>query len=800
MRSANRRLIALVSPFIAVLVIQTAIAILSFELLSAVRGYVAGESQWSKGHKDAVHYLKEFGLTGDRAIYDRFERAIAIPLADKAARLALEAPTIDLQRAAEGFLGGGNHPDDIPGLIRAFRYFRSYSYIAKAVDHWRATDPLLEELLVLGRSARGATALSTPSPIEYARFQEQVDRLDRALAPHALGFSEALGEASRAITTLLISVNALIAALLIAIVVVNARRLLIRSTAFEEALLQERERAIEKGVLLQAVVDNFPGGITFMDADLRMVLANENGRRLLDLPDVLFAAGPPTIEEVFRFNAERGEYGLGDVEEQVAARMALARQNRAHVFERKRPDGTVIEVRGVPLAKGGFVTTYTDVTERRRAEAEIARMAYHDRLTGLANRTLLGERVEQALALTQRGQVAALHLIDLDHFKAVNDTQGHLSGDALLREAARRLSDLVRATDTVARMGGDEYAIVQLGLKDATCAAVLAERVVAKLSEPYVLDGRQIHVGASVGIAMLPQDGRTTNEVMSHADLALYASKGQGRSRFSFFERELSCRALARLELRDDLRTAVAHNQCEVHYQPVIDIETRQVIAREALLRWRHPTKGMIPPSLFIPIAEEHGLIGALTEWVLRTACRDVQCWPETERVAVNLSPVQFRMGDVVASVRAALRATGTPPHRLELEVTESALLDAKGGTMTALTELRDLGVTVALDDFGTGYSSLSYLTTFSLDKLKIDRSFVAGMESSSQCAAVVAAIAQLGRSLGLKTTAEGVETEQQLAFVRAAGFDFAQGYLFGAPKRFEAPTRDGSLAQSNAA
>jgi diguanylate cyclase (GGDEF)-like protein/PAS domain S-box-containing protein len=533
---------------------------------------------------------------------------------------------------------------------------------------------------------------------------------------------------------------------------------------------------------LQAIIDNFPGGITFLDGDLRVVLANDRARKLLDLPDRLFANGPPTLESLFRFNAERGEYGKGDVGEQVAKRMALAEARTAHAFERERPDGTVVEVRGVPLDDGGFVTTYMDATERRRSQARIVHMALHDSLTDLPNRVLLNERLEHALTRVKRGEIVAVHLLDLDHFKTVNDTLGHPAGDQLLKMVTGRLQKLVRETDTVARMGGDEFAVLQVAISQPADATALALRVIEAVSAPYTIDGQQVVIGTSVGIAVGPADGLAPDQLIRNSDLALYRAKADGRGTYRFFGPEMDAQMQARHLMEHDLRNALPAGEFELHYQPVVNLESNEISGVEALIRWRHPEKGIVPPSAFIPVAEEIGFIVPLGEWVIRQACATAAKWPGDVRIAVNLSPIQFRNPGFVQVVVSALAASGLAADRLELEITESVLLQDSEATLSTLYQLRGLGVRIAMDDFGTGYSSLSYLQSFPFDKIKIDRSFVKDIVDGVGSLNIVRAVAAMANGLGMATTAEGVETKEQLDTVKAEGCTEMQGFLFSRP------------------
>jgi diguanylate cyclase (GGDEF)-like protein len=444
---------------------------------------------------------------------------------------------------------------------------------------------------------------------------------------------------------------------------------------------------------------------------------------------------------------------------------------------------TVI-VRGSDDAPKYLLNVMVDITERKRSEAQIVYIAHHDLLTGLPNRTFFMEKIEEAGARLRRwGEPFTVLLLDLDRFKIVNDSLGHPAGDALLKQTALRLKASLRETDVLARLGGDEFAIIQAGEADPReGAAALAQRVIDVVKPPYAIDGNAVTIGTSIGIAMAPADDTEPNELIKKADLALYRAKSQGRNGFRFFDIQMTKEADARHQLENDLRAAVSHNQLELHYQPIVDIRTRKPCGVEALARWRHPQRGWVPPDLFIPLAEETGLISALGEWVLQQACADAVTWPAHIKVAVNLSALQFRKSDLFDVVLCVLVESGLPPERLELEITESVLLESDTDPLAMIRRLKNIGVSLALDDFGTGYSSLSYLTKFPFDKIKIDKSFTQNLTKRADCAAIISSVRALGAGLNMLTTAEGVETEQQFGILRAAGVDLAQGYLFGRP------------------
>jgi diguanylate cyclase (GGDEF)-like protein len=456
-----------------------------------------------------------------------------------------------------------------------------------------------------------------------------------------------------------------------------------------------------------------------------------------------------------------------------------ARTGSRH-YQREFGDGRTIAISQRVMPGGGWVDTHEDISERIKAERQIAHMALFDGLTDLPNRFQFQRRLVDALETATESAFAVLFL-DLDGFKNVNDTLGHPDGDELLRQVAARLGRCVGDNGLVSRLGGDEFAILQQDLAVPDAATDLASRIITALSQPYDLNGHQAIVGASIGIALFPDDGRSADQLLMNADIALYGAKAQGRGTFRYFEPEMDARMKARRSLELDLWKAVEQESFEVYYQPVIGLDSNRVLGFEALLRWRHPVRGMVSPADFIPVAEETGLIVRLGEWVLRRACREAATWPAGIRIAVNLSPVQFSSTGLLQAVFSALAASRLDATRLELEITEAVLLQDSPIVLQTLHQLKDYGVRIAMDDFGTGYSSLSYLRSFPFDKIKIDQSFVRGLGSAGDSMPIVRAVTGLGTDLGMTTTAEGVETREQLEILRTQGCNEVQGYLFSA-------------------
>jgi diguanylate cyclase (GGDEF)-like protein/PAS domain S-box-containing protein len=543
-----------------------------------------------------------------------------------------------------------------------------------------------------------------------------------------------------------------------------------------------RRRLRERAWFLETAVNKMTQGLTMFDSAGRLVLCNRRYIEMYGLsPDVVKPGC--TVGQLVDHRIKTGSLTVEQADRYVTHRQAAIGEENSvgEVFE--LPDGRTIVVTRRPLSGGGWVATHDDITERRRAEAQIAYMIYHDALTDLPNRVLLRDKLDAALVRIRRGEQLAVLCIDIDYFKGINDSLGHSVGDQLLKLCADRLRTCLRETDMLARLGGDEFAIIQTGIKQPSDPATLARRIRETITAPCQLGRESLIADVSIGIAVAPNDGSDCDQLLHKADMALYGSKSEGRGTFRFFEAEMDARVKTRRTLELDLRMALANDQFELYYQPLVDLQRNEISACEALLRWHHPRRGIILPDEFIPVAEEMGLIGAIGEWVLKAACAEAATWPRHVAVAVNVSPVQFKEHTIALMVASALAAAGLSARQLEIEITEAVLMRENEATLATLHQLRELGVRIVMDDFGTGYSSLSYLRSFPFDKIKIDRSFIKDVADKEDATAIVEAVTSLAARLNITTVAEGVETEAQLEKSRALGCTEIQGHLFSPPK-----------------
>jgi diguanylate cyclase (GGDEF)-like protein len=566
----------------------------------------------------------------------------------------------------------------------------------------------------------------------------------------------------------------------------------IRNIIIQALTMTRKEAALaarfeEQAKRFDVALNNMSHGLCMLDPQDRLQVWNERFLELLHLQNAPVRVGM-RISQLVRHSIRAGNFKEKSVKQVISDLVNGLQQDRYDQFYTS-PDGDrTIAVSRRMMADGGSVVILEDVTERKRAQERITHLAKFDELTGLANRAQFRERINAMLATVhERQNHVTIHLIDLDRFKSINDTLGHPIGDKLLKEVALRLSTVIGPGDMITRFGGDEFVVLQAVTKRREDAEWLAQRLARTLKEPFEIDGHRMDIGASIGIAMAPIDGVNADELLKKADMALYAAKNGGGGGHRFFAMDMEEAVQKRRALELDLRDALASEQFQLNYQPLVDLRTGRVTTCEALLRWTHPVRGEVPPAVFIPVAEETGLIIAIGDWALNHACVEAATWPHGVKVAVNLSPVQFRERRLALQVVSALAKSGLPGHRLELEVTERLLLEDNDGTLATMEQLNNLGVGLSLDDFGTGYSSLNYLRKFPFHKIKIDQSFICDLGDERDARAIIGAVASLGAGLNKTVVAEGIETEEQLKLVTSQGCHEGQGYLFGRPMTGEA-------------
>jgi diguanylate cyclase (GGDEF)-like protein len=639
----------------------------------------------------------------------------------------------------------------------------------------------------------GAALIAAQSPSGgVLRNQSPIDGLERLIATKALARYPLILSVSRTVEASLAPFHrqALAVGTAVALLVVCLATLLVlilQQTRTERRIASAEERMRSERDLrthyerFGIALDNMIQGLCLFDAEHKLVVMNARFVELYKIPQHLCRPGVKSEDLRRHLLALRPE-AVGEWSKVVTAPASDTPSAGANVVHFS--DDLDISILRIAVPGGGWICTHEDVTERRRSEERLRFLARHDVLTKLPNRIQFEEAVERELAIRAgSGEDVALLCLDLDGFKQVNDLFGHPAGDRLLSEAAARLKSFVGQGFIAARLGGDEFAVLATGLDAARTSGMAAQAVINALSVPYRDDDRQIYIGCSVGIASFPRDGTTYDQLLTASDMALAHAKSDGKGRYRFFASEMDAAARERHQLALDLRAAIGTTQFALHYQPQFEAATRRASGFEALLRWTHPTLGSIPPSQFVPLAEETGLILPLGEWVLHEACREAASWANPLTIAVNLSIAQFQQADLCERVREILSQTGLRPDRLELEVTESLFLETTSRSQDVLRDLKATGACISMDDFGTGYSSLSALQAFSFDKIKIDRSFVAQIGLTNKGGAIVRAILSLGESLGVPVIAEGIETEEQLAFLQQHRCAEIQGFLYGRPK-----------------
>jgi diguanylate cyclase (GGDEF)-like protein len=552
------------------------------------------------------------------------------------------------------------------------------------------------------------------------------------------------------------------------------------------AVLQRNEKLEQLNACFEAALNHMGRGLSMFDSEQRLVVCNRAYADIYLLPGELTRPGTPFLD-ILRYHLRRAtgeEASKEAASEWIKDHVARLQQTGRREEIQNLGDGRIIRVTYEPLAGGGWVDMQEDITAQRQSDEKIEWLARHDTLTEIPNRFHFRERLEHQFETYDPRQGFALLWLDLDHFKEINDRHGHLVGDGLLKSVAARLKSSLRAGDVVGRLGGDEFAIMQVGVDREDLADNLARRVLQNIRRPHDVLGHCLHTEASIGVALAPHHGQTPEQLFACADMALYRAKSMGRGVHAVYTPGSVDSPAAPNPLRAELQEAVERGELVLHYQPIVDLQEGKVSSFEALMRWKHPSRGMIPPSEFIPIAEETRLIVRMGSWALKQACTDAMDWPEGAKVAVNLSAVQIECCDVYEIVTETLKETGLEPQRLQLEITETILMRDQARTQEVLRKLHDLGVLITLDDFGTCFATLNYLRSFPFKKIKIDRSFVRDIPEHHDCVAIVKSVADLARELNMRSVAEGVETAASLAAVRAAGYNEAQGFYFSPPVR----------------
>ncbi|MGF7008967.1 EAL domain-containing protein [Aminobacter sp. BE322] len=788
------RLFGLLWPFIVVVLVQTIIAGASLYMLSAVRAYVAGESAWSKGQRDAIYYLTLYADTGDQDYFDHFRQAIAVPLADREARRAMERADRDYGAAVDGFRRAGNHPDDIPALIWLFLNFRNVSYLSNAVQRWVDADPKIQEIAALGEAIHADFAAGQVSPARSADWKLRIHRLNDETTPLADAFSQSLGRGSRAIAGLLLGVNALTASLLILLATRRTGRLLEQREAFESALNAERERAqITLGSIGQAVIST--------DAAGRLDYMNHAAEALLGWRGDA-ARGAP-LDRLFRLvREETGEEEEGLIERVLAGEpydgsgvpQQLVRSDRSTV---------AVSLAASPLYVGqkvtGAVLVFHDRTKEQEFLARLSWQATHDMLTGLANRREFETRLKASLAgLAKRPAVHALMYLDLDQLKVVNDTCGHAAGDEFLRKIATVLGQQLRHGDLLARLGGDEFGILMENCprEPATAAAERLRRAVEELH--FGWDGRTFNSSASIGVVGLSDATLSLEEILRSVDVACYLAKDNGRNQVQFREigdPELEHR-LGEMAWVQRLREALEQNRFRLHAQEIVPLQAGRAEGGahvELLVRLVDADGAIVPPGAFIPAAERYGLMPLIDRWVVRSALDTLAAQARAgdsdpiATCAINLSGASFGDESFVGYALEQFARSGVAPSTICFEITETSAIADLDAAARFIKALQAHGCRFSLDDFGSGMSSFSYLKALPVDYLKIDGGFVKDMLVDRIDRAMVEMIHHIGEVTGKRTIAEFVENDDIAAALRSIGIDYGQGFGIAPPRPFGA-------------
>ncbi|MEO8056309.1 MAG: EAL domain-containing protein [Acidobacteriota bacterium] len=791
---ASRLVALLVVLFVSIIAAILATGATGMSALSGVRAFVAAESNWSKAQKEAVYALSRYLDTGgEESHYRRFNALLAIPRGDRKARVAMSGPVPDPDAAVQGFLEGRNTPSAADEMVSVLARFRDAEQIQRALQIWERADEVIDELEALAIVVHRDFEAGPISPEARVAYDLRLEKLNERAALLEDGFTAAFGQTSRVFLRRLYTIVGVMSLLLVGLGVA--------ASVYVARVLKRRDSAVTASERrYRLLFERNLAGLYRTTLDGRILDCNSAFARIL---------GYPSREDVLKITALDLYSDPGDRESFVAR---LKQQRVLVNFEicLRRRDGSPVWVlanESLMDEAGGDVVmdgSLIDITDRKRAEQQRWHQANHDALTDLPNRVLFNDRLSLAILHAQRRrQALVVMFLDLDHFKRVNDTLGHSAGDELLVKVADRLRRCIRQDDTVARVGGDEFLLLLNGITREADAATMARKILGILAEPFLVQKRELFIEASIGIGLYPGDGGDAEMLITNVDTAMYRAKETGRNSFQFFTRKMQEQSQERAALESGLRRALPRGEFILHYQPIYRLRDRSVVGVEALVRWRHPERGILSPREFIPLAEDVGLIARVGEWVLRRACEQLRAWQAAGappmRISVNVSPRQFQQRDFAANVRRIVRESGLEPSVLDLEITESIAMHDVAHTGRVLSELADLGIQISMDDFGTGHSSLNYLKHFPIRRLKIDQSFVAGMTNDDKDHAIVATVISIARNLGLAVTAEGVETEEQAALLAALACEDVQGYLFAHPEPAEEVEKRFGLAAPSA-
>ena len=803
--SPSRSTIRLVAPVLTALLVMLAAAVISFEVLSTIRAYVGGESLYSKGQKNATYYLAQYASSQSEEDFRQYRAAIAFPLGDMEARLALQHRPVDLEAAREGFLQGGNDSADVPSIILLFRAFGGRGPMRKALDIWAQGDSYTLRLCAIAARLHPAGS-AAPSAAERAEIRAELSEINRELTPLSARFSATLGDLARLTRTVLAIALTCATAItgFLCIRVIRARVLilakqhqilhLIATGGDLELIFTDLVQFLEThgnpAALIALDASGTSYGLTVapsLPSGFGAALAEANPRAQAGpWAQAVSSARPVTVRDL----ATRG---MSDALRRYLEEAHLESVSIWPILGTKKQVLGLLSVFPPPGRRAAHLDTHTIegctalagiAVESRRAAERIEHLAHHDDLTGLPNRLLFNEQLPRAIARAQgKTDSLAVLFFDLDRFKIINDTLGHATGDGVLQQISGHLLACVGPTDLLARIGGDEFALL---VEDFAGIAELDARVrklLAAMASPLEIGPRHYQLSGSIGISIYPKDGTDGTSLLKNADIAMYRAKAAGRNRHEFYSSELSTHSIQRLTLESELRQAVARGEFDVHYQPKIEIRSGRVCGAEALVRWQHPSRGLLLPAEFIVVAEEVGLIGDIGRWVLKGVCADIVRWRtaglEPGRIAINLSAQQFADVRLLDDLEEVLRQTHCEPAWLEFEITESVVMTNPERALHLLEQIKAYGITLAIDDFGTGHSSLAYLKRFPVDRVKIDHAFIRDIATDPDDLAIVDAIIALGHSLGLQIVAEGVESAAQLQILSDHRCDECQGFLF---------------------